>query len=262
MTAKKTISLVLSLLIVITSLIVFSITVSAEDETNKTSAYTISSPLAGSIYNLGNKVDIKITPYTYGYIYCGGSLQYLPNYVRLEISKDNKLVKEAKAEYYSDMKTYKSSFTPTEAGTYSVTVFDCWKYTSNEIDPYTYELEPVETFRNKYTFKVVDAKTKQVNPIKVTAKTKTVKLKNLKKKAQKVKALTIKNAQSKVSVKITSAKNAIKKFLKFNSKGTLTIKKWKKAKIGTYKIKVKITAKGNANYNAKTITKTVKIRIK
>lgn len=103
---------------------------------------------------------------------------------------------------------------------------------------------------------------KKANPIKVTAKTKSVKLKNVKVKAQKVKPLTIKNAQGKVSIKITSAKKAIKKHLKFNSKGTLTIQKWKKAKKATLSIKVKITAKGNDAYNPKTVTKTVKIIIK
>ncbi len=102
---------------------------------------------------------------------------------------------------------------------------------------------------------------KKDNPVKVTAKAKTVKLKKLKKKAQKVKPLTIKNAQGKVSIKITSAKKAIKKYLKFSLKGTLTIKKWKKAKKGTYKIKVKITAKGNSNYKSARITKTVVIKV-
>ena len=102
---------------------------------------------------------------------------------------------------------------------------------------------------------------KKANPIKVTAKTKSVKLKNVKVKAQKIKPLTIKNAQGKVSIKITSAKKAIKKYLKFNSKGTLTIQKWKKAKVGTFKIKVAITAKGNSKYKTKCIFKTIRIKI-
>ena len=105
-------------------------------------------------------------------------------------------------------------------------------------------------------------KTKKANPIKVTVKTKTVKLKKVKKKAQKVKAITIKSAQGNVTCKIKSAKKNIKKFLKINSKGVITIKKWKKAKKGTYKIKVQITAKGNTAYNAKTVTKTVKVKVK
>ncbi len=103
---------------------------------------------------------------------------------------------------------------------------------------------------------------KSANPIKVTTKAKTVQLKKLRKKAQKVKPLTIKNAQGKVSIKITSAKKAIKKYLKLSSKGTLTIKKWKQAKKGTYKIKVKISVKGNSKYKPKTTNSTVIIKLK
>ena len=105
---------------------------------------------------------------------------------------------------------------------------------------------------------------KKANPIKVTAKTKTVKAKKLKKKAQKVKAITVKNAHGKVTYKLVKSgiTKKIRKLISINSKGVITIKKWKKAKKGTYKIKVSVTAKGNTNYKAKTITKTVKVKIK
>jgi hypothetical protein len=43
--------------------------------------------------------------------------------------------------------------------------------------------------------------------------------------------------------------------------GKITLKKGKYKK-GAYKIKLKITAKGNSFYNPKTITKTVKIKVK
>lgn len=102
---------------------------------------------------------------------------------------------------------------------------------------------------------------KKENMIKVTVKTKSVKLKKLKKKAQKVKAITIKRAQGKVRCKIIKAAK-IKKYLKINSKGVITFNKWKKAKKGTYKIKVEISAAGNKYYYAKTLTKTVKVKIK
>ena len=103
---------------------------------------------------------------------------------------------------------------------------------------------------------------KKANPIKVTAKKKTVSAKKLKKKAQKVKPLTIKKAKGKVTCTLKSVPKKLKKLTKVNSKGVITIKRWKKAKKGTYKIKVKISAKGNKNYKSKTITKTVKIKIK
>ena len=105
---------------------------------------------------------------------------------------------------------------------------------------------------------------KKTNPIKVSVKTKTLKVKKLKKKAQKVKAITVKNNVGKVTYKLVKKgiSKKIRKLCKINSKGVITIKKWKKAKKGAYRIKVKITAAGNKNYNAKTITKTVKVKIK
>ena len=105
---------------------------------------------------------------------------------------------------------------------------------------------------------------KKANTIKVTAKTKTVKAKKLKKKAQTVKAITVKNAQGKVSYKLVKSgiTKKIQKIVSINSKGVITIKKWKNAKKGTYNIKVSVTAKGNTNYKAKTVTKTVKVKVK
>ncbi len=90
-----------------------------------------------------------------------------------------------------------------------------------------------------------------------------MKAKKLKAKKQIVKALKIKNAQGAVTVKLikkgTSSK--IYKKLKVNKKtGAITLKKGKYAK-KTYKIKLKITVKGNSNYKPITISKTVKIKI-
>ena len=85
--------------------------------------------------------------------------------------------------------------------------------------------------------------------------------KTVRKKAVTVKgALKINKAKGKVSCKIQSAPKAIKKYLKINSKGVITINKWKAAKKGSYSVKVKVTAKGNNNY--KSATKTVKAKIK
>lgn len=105
---------------------------------------------------------------------------------------------------------------------------------------------------------------KKANTIKVTAKTKTVKAKKLKSKKQTVKPLTVKNAKG--AVKVTKVKSGttarIYKKVTVNSKtGAVTFNKGKYAK-KTYTIKLKITAKGNLNYKSKTLTKTVKIRVK
>ena len=110
----------------------------------------------------------------------------------------------------------------------------------------------------------ISQKTIKTNTLSVTAKTKTIKLKNLKKKAQKVKPITIKNAKGKVTYKLVKSgiNKKIRKLVSINSKGVITINKWKKAKKGTYKIKVSITAAGNSTYQSKTITKTIKIKVK
>lgn len=114
-------------------------------------------------------------------------------------------------------------------------------------------------------YKVVVKSTKKVNPIRVTAKTKYIKIKKLKTKAQTVKPLTISKAKGAVTVKTTSVKLgkkkiSVKKF-KFTKTGKLTVAKGKYKK-GTYKVTVKITAKGNSKYKPKTVTKTVSIKIK
>lgn len=105
-------------------------------------------------------------------------------------------------------------------------------------------------------------KEKKANTITVKAATKSVKLKKLKKKNQTVKPFTVKKAKGKVTYKITKATAKIKKLVKINSKGAITFKKWKKAKKGTYKVKVQIKAAGNTDYKSKTVTKTIKIKVK
>ena len=109
-----------------------------------------------------------------------------------------------------------------------------------------------------------DIHDKEENPIKVSVKTKSVKLKNLKKKAQTVKPIAIKNAQG--TIKVTKVKSGttakIYKKIKVNSKtGAITFKKGKYAK-KTYKIRLKITVSGNSTYKSKTLYKAVKVRIK
>ncbi len=89
------------------------------------------------------------------------------------------------------------------------------------------------------------------------ASTKTVKKAKVKKKAQNVSAIKVTGAQGKV----TYAKASGSAKLKVNaSNGKITVKK--KAKKGTYKVKVVVKAAGNGNYNAATKTVTVKVKVK
>lgn len=98
------------------------------------------------------------------------------------------------------------------------------------------------------TFKI----TKAENTVKVTAK-RTVKSK-AKKKTTIKKAITVKNAQGKVTYKTNNKKVKVK-----NGK-LIVAKGFKKGK--TIKVKVTITAKGNRNYKMKKIVKTIRIRVK
>ena len=98
------------------------------------------------------------------------------------------------------------------------------------------------------------------NPMTVKAKKLTVKAKILKKKALKFKVkkyLAVKKAKGKVTYRKIKGKKAFS----INKKtGKLTIKKGLKK--GTYTIKVKVTAKGNAKYlpGYKTVKARIKIR--
>jgi glycosidase len=109
---------------------------------------------------------------------------------------------------------------------------------------------------------------KKANTVKVKVKKAVkVKAKKLKKKAVSLKIskfLKITGAKGKVTfakVKKGTAKKILKKIKINKNNGKITLKKGKYAK-KTYKIKLKITAKGNDAYNSKTVTKTIKIKVK
>ena len=111
------------------------------------------------------------------------------------------------------------------------------------------------------------SKAKRNNTLSVKGRTAQVKFAKLKKKTQKLKVsktITFRNrGQGKRSYKLSSAKKGkknFKKYFKINKKtGQIQIKK--KLKKGTYKVKVKVKAAGNANYKASS-WKTVTIRVK
>ena len=98
------------------------------------------------------------------------------------------------------------------------------------------------------TFKIAKA----ANPIKVTAKKK-VNAKASKKTVIK-KAVKVKKAKGKVTYKTNNKKVIVKKGKIIVAKG---LKKGK-----TYKIKIKVTAKGNKNYKKKTKTVQLKVKVK
>ena len=100
---------------------------------------------------------------------------------------------------------------------------------------------------------------KAANPVTVSLKKTNVKLKKLRKQSQKLR-LSVKNAKGKLTFGISSEK--LKKRVKISSKGYITLKRWKNAKKGSYRITVKVTAAGNSAYLPKTIKRSFRIRLK
>lgn len=101
--------------------------------------------------------------------------------------------------------------------------------------------------------------TKAANTLKVKAKQVKLKAKSLKKKKQIIKvkkAFTVTNAKGKVSYKKISGNKKIT----VSSTGKITVKKGLKK--GKYNIKVRVIAKGDTNYNSKTVNVTVKIIVR
>ena len=94
--------------------------------------------------------------------------------------------------------------------------------------------------------------------MKVKAKTVKVKAAKVAKKKQTVKAakaFSVTKAQGKVTYK----KKSGSKNLSISSSGKITVKKGTQA--GTYKMKVKVTAAGNAKYKSGSKTVTVKVQV-
>ena len=109
-----------------------------------------------------------------------------------------------------------------------------------------------------------EASGKKANPITVKTAAKSIKASALKKANKTVKPITVKSAKGAVKVvKVKSGTTAkIYKKITVNAKtGAITFKKGSYAK-KTYSIKLKTTAAGNSDYNSKTVTKTVKVKVK
>ena len=103
---------------------------------------------------------------------------------------------------------------------------------------------------------------KAANPLKVSAKTAKVKYSSLKKKAQTLAVSKVIKFTKKGQGTMTYTKSSGNKKITINKKtGKVTVKKGLKK--GTYKVKVKVKAAGNANYKASAYkTVTFKIQVK
>ena len=100
---------------------------------------------------------------------------------------------------------------------------------------------------------------KAANPLTVKVKTATIKYKAVKKKTQtlaRTRVLTVSKNQGKVTYRKLSGN---KKIL-ISKAGKVTVKK--KLKKGTYKVKAKVSAAGNAYYKAGSRTVTFRIKVR
>ncbi len=117
----------------------------------------------------------------------------------------------------------------------------------------------VRTIQGKYTAKCTVTVNKLTNPLNIAGKTATVKRSAVKKKKQTLSVSKVINFKNKGQGTKTYVKSGgSKKITIAKSTGKVTVKKGLKK--GTYKVKVKVTAAGNAKY--KKITKTVTFKVK
>ena len=181
------------------------------------------------------------------------------NDARFVVYKDGNVlyqqdVKVAKDDWYTKVPV-KWSCTFTELGSYKVEFFQIYDWN----DGWGYQRKG-DIYEASFTI----AKAKKTNPMNAKTKTVTFKYAKVKKKTQSVKAakaFTVKKAKGKVTYKVAKyVTKAAKGEVKVASNGKVTVKKGTKK--GVYKLKVKVTAAGDANYKAKSKTVTLKVRVK
>ena len=180
----------------------------------------------------------KLTYMAVGYpkkmVYTGKALKPKP------VAMEDETTSEAVQHKYKEGVDYKLSYKNNiNAGTATVTATGIGRYAGSASDK----------------FIILKAK----NTLKAKGKTATVSASRLAKKAQslkRAKVISISKAKGTVTFK---KKNGSKKIL-ISKKGKVTVKKGL-AK-GTYKVTVKVKAKGTKNYKAKTKTVTFRIRVK
>ena len=132
----------------------------------------------------------------------------------------------------------------------------------SNIDCHRYAGTAVEKVRTPESSKVIVVNSElKANTMSVKVSKKKVKVGKLKKKAQKLSPIKVRNARGTVSFKVAGGSKKSRGVLKLNKKsGKITVKK--KTKKGTYKIKVRVTAAGTAEYKAASKTVTVTVRVK
>lgn len=173
--------------------------------------------------------------------------------------------------------TTDSNEEPKWEGSYNTRTNDSkedWKVTIDKLTPgktyYIYvrhaTIDVVQMYLTYLSgdYSMIKVKLKNNNTVSVKSVAKSLSVKSMKTAKKTVKPIKIKKAKGKIKVvKVKSGtSNSIFKKITVNKKnGAITFKKGNYKK-GTYKVKLSITASGNKDYNEKTVTKVVKIKVK
>ncbi len=195
-----------------------------------------------SYYEYRGSKTIEVGRYSYSNHSEGGSAPYTwrtsnSSVVQLRVDKTN--------SNYCD-------FLGVSPGTATVTLYSyklVTDWSGSHIEPMTERWNVTVVARSSV---------KKANKLAVSTKNKTVKAKKLKRANVTVKAITVKKANG--AVKFSKLASSSKRLTVNSKTGKITVKKGTKK--GTYKIKVKISAKGTKKYKAKSVTKTIKIKVK
>ncbi len=245
---KKSVSIILAAVILLSVFVAAPVTADAASEFD-CDAFTVLAPLNEATYTVGTTVNVQIRVKKFKYTYGSNGLptSSTTNYVCLE--------------YYRDGVPHFHQYSPTEYSKEDVgSVLFLDEFEMSLAGKYEVKVRYKDDYVGSFSFTVIKAD----NPITAKASTKSVKASALKKSKKTVKPLTVSNAEG--SVKVTKVKSGtsakIYKNITVNSKnGAITLKKGTYKK-GTYSIKLKIAAEGKKKYNSKTLTKTVKVKIK
>lgn len=177
----------------------------------------------------------------------------------IETTIDEQVIPASGKHVYDAGKITKEA-TLTEDGEKTYTCTVCGETKVEKISKLTNSTEESKNPNGASDANTNDNTKKHKNTLTVKGKTVKISAKKLKKKKQTIKAkkaMTIKKAIGNLSYKKTSGNKKIT----INKKtGKITIKKGLKKK--TYKIKIKVTAAGNASYKSGSKTVIIKIKVK
>ena len=234
----------------------------------KADAYTyynyFEKPDNNAVYKVNDSVEISIwagavrTRTNFDAYGNPGKTTYLTMPAKVKALKGTEVV-FTKDFTYEEPTRLETSFTPKEAGTYTIELYG-YAPSVNSTDEVLHDKREIKVEKGAVV-SAVTSPAKIANPLKVKAKTAKVKYSKLKKKNQTLAVNKVMTFAKKGQGKLTYNKASGNKKITINKNtGKVTVKK--KLKKGTYKVKVKVKASGNSKYMPVTRNVTFKIKVK